>query len=711
MTTVDSNGRFPQDVRTAAELYLQKGLAPIPLPSRSKDPGFADWQNLRVTADTLGQYFPPKVARNLGILNGAPSNNHQDVDLDCPQAILAAPFLLPPTDWVFGRASAPTAHWIYHADRSLNAAQEKFTDLDGEVLVELRGTGGQTVYPPSLHEDTGEKITWDRFTEPGSVMLSDLQNAVRELAAAALLARHWPTKGTRQDAFLALAGGLLLRGWNETRAERLITAICAATHDEELAKRIDCVSQTARKIGGDNQLTGWRRVSELLGEAGKDVTRRVLKWLGFDIEVKDLPLPEPAPWPDPPTAEAFYGLAGRIVRTIEPASEADSAALLVQILIAFGNVVGRSAHFIVEADRHHGNEFVVLVGRTSKARKGTSWSRVEQMFRETEELWATDRVQSGLSSGEGLIWAVRDPILKRERVKERGEPVRYEEVEADPGVADKRLLVFEPEFANVLKQTERQGNTLSAIIRNAWDGRDLRTLTKNSPARATGAHVSLIGHITGEELRRYLTQTETANGFGNRHLWLCADRSKKLPEGGNLDPVAWATLRNELAETLAFARSAGKVTRDDEAREIWREVYGPLSDGRPGLAGALLGRAEAHVMRMAMLYALLDRTCVIGAPHLLAALALWDYAERSVLYVFGDSLGDPVADDLLRLLRSCPNGLTRNEIMDYFRRNVSSDRIGRALGALLQHRLARLERQETGGRPAERWFAVAPKAR
>src|SRR5205823_2555764 len=101
------------------------------------------------------------------------------------------------------------------------------------------------------------------------------------------------------------------------------------------------------------------------------------------------------------------------------------------------------------------------------------------------------------SSGEGLIWAVRDRIMKREKVKEKGE-VSYVEVEADPGVSDKRLLVYEPEFANVLKQTERQGNTLSAILRQAWDGLDLRTLTKNSPARSTGAHVSLIGHITSD---------------------------------------------------------------------------------------------------------------------------------------------------------------------------------------------------------------------
>jgi hypothetical protein len=414
-------------------------------------------------------------------------------------------------------------------------------------------------------------------------------------------------------------------------------------------------------------------------------------------------VPSPS-WPDPPAPEAFFGLAGRIVRTIEPASEAHPAALLVQTLVAFGNALGRSAHFIVEADRHHGNEFVVLIGRTSKARKGTSWGRINRLFLEAEEAWAKDRVQTGASSGEGIIWAVRDPIIKRERVKEQGE-VHYKEIEADPGIDDKRLLINEPEFATVLKQTERQGNTLSAILRQGWDGLDLRTLTKNSPTRATGAHVSLIGHITADELRRYLTETEAANGYGNRHMWICTDRSKRLPEGGQVDPFAWEGLRNELAEALAFARSVGEVKRDDEARGIWCDIYGQLSEGKPGLAGALLARAEAHVMRLAMLYAVMDRSAEIQAPHLLAALALWEYVERSVYFVFGDQLGDPVADDLLRLLRSCPDGLTRSDLTNYLGRHQSSDRIGRALGLLLQHRLARCERQETGGRPAERWFA------
>jgi hypothetical protein len=416
--------------------------------------------------------------------------------------------------------------------------------------------------------------------------------------------------------------------------------------------------------------------------------------------------PAEPPWPAPLAEEAFYGLAGDIVRVLEPASEADPAALLSQVLLGFGNLIGRTAHAVVEADTHFGNEFLILVGKSSKARKGTSAGRIHRLFREAEEEWARERVQTGLSSGEGLIWSVRDPIMKRERVKEKGQPVRYEEVEADPGVADKRLLVYEPEFANVLKQTERQGNTLSAVLRQAWESGDLRSMTKNSPARATGAHVSLVGHITREELRRYLSTTEMANGFANRFLWTCVKRSKLLPRGGRVDEAALADVRSRLAAAIGAARGLGQVTFDEEACRVWDEVYGPLSEGQPGLSGALLGRAEAHALRLSLLYAALDGSPQIQPCHLLAALAVWDYCEASVRHLFGDALGDPVADELLRLLRAAPGGMTRGQMCDHFGRNQSSDRIGKALALLAEHGLARFERQETGGRPREVWFAV-----
>jgi hypothetical protein len=413
-------------------------------------------------------------------------------------------------------------------------------------------------------------------------------------------------------------------------------------------------------------------------------------------------------WPKPPAPIAFHGLAGNFVRVVEPHSEADPAALLVEALLGFGNVVGRGAHFTVESDRHSTNLSAVIVGATSKGRKGTSWGRVRAILSQCDAAWASSRILGGLSSGEGLIWAVRDPITKHEAIRERGVPVRYQDVEADAGVADKRLLVVEPEFASVLRQLERDGNTLSATIRQVWDSGDLRTMTKTSPAVATGAHVSIIGHITESELRRYLGATEQGNGFANRFLWLCSRRSKFLPEDEDRQVCdeALAQLVTRFQRAVEFARTVGEVRRDEVARNYWRAIYRDLSEGKPGLLGAVTSRAEAQVMRLAMIYALLDCSAAIGGAHLEAAVALWEYVERSCAYIFADATGNPDSDVILKALRNAPAGLTRTEINGLFGRNKPAAAIARSLDELSSLGLARSEQRETGGRPAEVWVAI-----
>jgi len=241
-------------------------------------------------------------------------------------------------------------------------------------------------------------------------------------------------------------------------------------------------------------------------------------------------------------------------------------------------------------------------------------------------------------------------------------------------------------------------------MRDAWDHGDLATLTKNNPTKATGAHISIIGHITTGELKRYLTLTEAANGFGNRHLWFCVKRSKVLPEGGRIQEVDFAPFLKRLGAVVDFAQSAGEVTRDPEARALWAQVYPKLSEGKPGLVGALTSRAEAQVLRLSMIYALLDGEKVVRVPHLLAALAVWDYCDASVQYIFGQSLGDPVADAILEALKAAPSGLTRTEINNLFGRNLSADRLQAAIGALVRLGLIRIDKSETGGRPTERFF-------
>ncbi len=408
-------------------------------------------------------------------------------------------------------------------------------------------------------------------------------------------------------------------------------------------------------------------------------------------------------WPKSLAVEAFHGLAGEIVRAIEPHTEADPVGLLIQLLAAFGNAIGAAPYFRVESDRHRTNLFVVLVGVTSIARKGTSLGHVRRIFQSADPEWAANRIISGLSSGEGLIWAVRDPIEKREAIREKGRTVGYETVIADHGIADKRALITEAEFSSPLRVAAREGNTLSAIIRDAWDTGGLCTLTKNSPARATGAHISIIGHVTREELLRYMNSTEMANGFANRFLWACVRRSKCLPDGGNFQIEKHPALLRRLTDCVQFAHGAGDIVRDPTAVEMWRAVYEALSDGRPGLLGAITSRAPAQVVRLSLIFALLDCSVVIRETHLLAALAVWEYCEASARFIFGDSLGYPDADRILKELRANPQGLTRTEIRDLFGRNRSEVEIEAALRCLSERSLAIPGVKETGGRSAEVW--------
>jgi Protein of unknown function (DUF3987) len=392
-------------------------------------------------------------------------------------------------------------------------------------------------------------------------------------------------------------------------------------------------------------------------------------------------------------AAALHGLTGDIVETIAPHTEADPVALLVQTLLFFGNAIGRGPHCLVEADYHALNEFGVLVGTTAKARKGTSERHVRRLYQRVDPTWTDTRIEGGLSSGEGLIWAVRDAVERNGEIVEAG-------------VMDKRLLVVEAEFASTLRVLDRDGNTLSAIIRHAWDGRRLTALTKNSPAHATGAHISIIAHITSDELLRYLGSTNATNGFGNRFLWLCVRRSNILPEGGALEESALTRLVMRLRRAVEAAAKVHAITRDDAAREIWREVYPELSEGKPGLLGAMTSRAEAHVMRLSAIYALLDESTLITPAHLQAALALWQYCEDSARFIFGEALGDPLADEILRVLRTRPEGMTRNELRDHFGRHKSSEQIQQALKMLAEQGLVTWLKIETEGRPREVWKRV-----
>lgn len=423
---------------------------------------------------------------------------------------------------------------------------------------------------------------------------------------------------------------------------------------------------------------------------------------------------EPAPaglarWPDPMGEAAWRGLAGEFARMIAPRTEADPTAILAQFLIAFGSVIGRHAHFTVDASRHFANEFVVICGLTSRGRKGTSWEVTKLVFDRAAPGFM-ETIKQGVASGEALIRTVRDPIFG---------PVASDGKASfamiDPGVEDKRALWVEEEFQTVLAAINRDTSTLSGNLRKAWQSGTLENATKNSPLKATNAHVSMIGHVTFDELSREMHAREVGNGFANRFLWVCCRRARVLPRGGDMLSKSFqaelAPLVERLAEAVEWAsdplHSEIPIGCTEEAWARWEEAYPALSRPRLGKVGAVTDRAEAHVRRLAMIYALLDREPRVGLGHLESALAFWSYCEGSARYIFGDADVDPVAERVLEAItKAGDEGVMQNQI---FRRVFSGrnrDEMMRALGALARACLIRQDVRPTKGRVATFWVAV-----
>ena len=410
------------------------------------------------------------------------------------------------------------------------------------------------------------------------------------------------------------------------------------------------------------------------------------------------------PWPEPMPDAAFYGLAGEVVAAIMPATEAAREAVLLNFLVAFGAMAGRGPYTIAGNARHGINLFAVLTGATSGGRKGTSWAAVGSLFQQVDSDFMKDKTPGGLSTGEGLIWAIRDPIYRPQKRGKGSNPDGELEMELDiPGIDDKRLLLIETELGQTLQVLKREGNTLSAILRQAYDGKEcLQSLTKAVKGQSTGAHIALIGHVTREELLQNFASVEILNGLGNRILWVCVRKSKDLPEGGRMPDLS--ELAERVAAALEFASPGPMVERSPEAARLWAKVYPALNAERGGLWGAATARAAANVVRLSVIYALLDCNDTIRPEHLRAALAVWQYCENSARFVFGGQESDPVQQKIVDNLKMGP--MTQTEINDLFGGHVSTTKLREKLEILSAKGRIGCRDEKTATRTKKEWYFV-----
>jgi hypothetical protein len=400
------------------------------------------------------------------------------------------------------------------------------------------------------------------------------------------------------------------------------------------------------------------------------------------------PIPHLAHWPAPAGEAAFHGLAGEMVSVLSEHSEADPVGLLCHGLVFFGSAAGSLPHTRAISDRHGLNIFVVTVGDTAKARKGVSFNQAKHVFQMADPHWADNCISTGLSSGEGLIHAIS----------------------TTPGIAGyvgaPRLLVFEPEFGSVLRMILRQGNTLSPVLRQAWDSTTLAVMTRKEPLKVDASHVSLIGHITRIELKELMSNRDIYGGLANRILWPCVRRHGIHADLGGTPDGLLKPIAKNITLAIEHAKEAGTLTLGTDAKEKWREIYTALSASEDGRFEAIVSRPEPQVLRLACIYSLLDRAKKIEIQHLDAAEALWQYCHASAATIFSTKNSSSLEDQLRNLIDTSQQGLRRTEISAAFNNHKSQEAISQALSKLEESGKVEKVTVKTAGRSAELWRAI-----
>jgi len=409
---------------------------------------------------------------------------------------------------------------------------------------------------------------------------------------------------------------------------------------------------------------------------------------------------EAIPWPSPLGEVAYHGLLGGFVKAVTPFTEADPAALLMNLLVGFGSQFGRNINWEVSGGRHYPNLYGVIVGDTNGGAKGTSWEYPKALLKSVDPKW---ECCGGLSSSEGVLEHIKDPIVKED--KDGKETVE------DAGVFDKRWLVFEPEFAGILKQQQRNGNTLSEYIRKFWDCEyQVKALTRNSPLSVTKGYVSILGHITKGELLKTMDDTSVLNGLGNRFIWICSRQSKFLSRPKKLADSEMKFYTTQIKKVVEFAKAQREIDFTEEAFAHYDSIYKDLRCQRPGTFGSIIARRCQMVIRLSMIYAIMDMSKAIELVHLKAALEFWRYSEESVKYIFGQgSEADPIADKTLELLKEKPEGMTQTEIFKAFKSNKTSTEIKTALEKLSANGQIMHVDKKTTGRPSRLWMITKPQ--
>lgn len=413
-----------------------------------------------------------------------------------------------------------------------------------------------------------------------------------------------------------------------------------------------------------------------------------------------------APRPDP---ACLYGLVGDIAAAGSETTEANPYAIAASAIAYLGCAVGRGPYMPIGNTWHHARFFMLHVGRSGEGRKGDSVSlikRIAHRLSELSEAHAPQVHSGGLSSREGLAFMIHDG---------------YRDGKEDvPEVLDKRLLVIESEFVNVLQQGKRDGNTLSAALRDCWDGVSLKPATKTNRLWASHPHVGLLAAITGSELMASMASRDMSNGFANRFMPYWAERTRLLPFPKATPADEVDRLARRVLQVLEFCKADRWAERDTlrvdlspAAAKRWASLYrGELNDRSHGeRINALIERRAPMLLRLAMLFALTDCMTTVEVRHVDAALAWIRYSVESVKFIFGSAADEAEVEETNETAQKivafllAKHRVTRKQItVECFAGHLSKARIDAALDELLTCNPPRIvvEEDRSGpGRPTK----------
>lgn len=404
----------------------------------------------------------------------------------------------------------------------------------------------------------------------------------------------------------------------------------------------------------------------------------------------------------PPNQRILGGTIGEWLQMVEPHTEASLASLGLGVLCGLGAYMGRQINLCQGNIRVTPNLFGVQVGPTGDARKGTADSLIYQLLTTIDPTFGNN-ISSGFGSGEMLVFKVSDPQYNKKD-------------EQISGTKDQRLLIQESELSKHLRIADRQGNTLSEILRLAFDcERPLATSSRTrGEYRSTNHCISLFGGITPEELVEVFPALAATSGTGNRYLWAWSNPDKLLPSGG--EPINMDDIANRIRQNITTIRRDPVLRFTEEAKAWWEELpeglyaklrHLPVSSSlKP-----LITRAYVQVMRVALIYAASDGRPSVNPADLEAGLGWFTHSIHTVETILGGVVRDDTAAKILARLREARGRETpKTDLWNLFSRNITAAALDAGLEELSEAGLAHTWiTTSSGGRPPTMVMATTPR--